>query len=194
MLKKSTLIASILLVSACSSTNMATTASTDYVNDVVVQKNQQQGYVEIVGKDIAPVDLMELNLGLRVSTLSVVANIQDAEDKTAESNVKAINSTVYFDIEYVQEKSAKETQDNPLYNVALVDGFDVILMANEATRSCDEKQCVVSQSFNFPVASDLLENSKQDGLKFSLFETSNTNKLVLETMIPARYIDALLAK
>lgn len=190
MLKKSALLASILLISACSSPN---TVSTDYVNDVVVQKNQQQGYVEIIGKQIVPVDLLELNLGLKVSTLSVVANIEDTADKTTESNVKAINSEVFFQIEYAQEKAQSESEEIRQYNVALVDGVDVILLANEVTRRCDETQCIVSQSFNFPVASDLLKKSTVDGLKFSLFETTNNNKLVLETMIPARYIRALLA-
>lgn len=233
MFKKTTLLGSILLVSACSSN----TASTDYVNDVVVQKNAQESYIETVGKDIVPVDLLELNLGLKMSVLSVTAktatdakqtkpeleqpvNVQTTQTNTVESETTAIEPTnsdatssveqntipnahqntdslqsdVFFEIQYKQDKDETNKETFNQYNVALVDGMNVELVANKASQHCGDKECVVSQSFSFPVDSTLLENSTIDGLKFSLLETTNNDKLVLETMIPGRYITALLAK
>ena len=229
MFKKTTLLGTILLVSACSSN----TASTDYVNDVVVQKNAQESYIETVGKDIVPVDLLELNLGLKMSVLSVTAktatdakqtkpefeqpvNVQTTQTSTVENETAAIESTnsdaissieqnttqntdslksdVFFEIQYKQDKDETNKETFNQYNVALVDGMNVGLVANKASQRCGDKECVVSQSFSFPVDSALLENSTIDGLKFSLLETTNNDKLVLETMIPGRYITALLAK
>lgn len=192
MFKKTTLLTSILFVSACSS-NMV---STDYENDVVVQKNQHEGYVETVGKDIVPVDLLELNLGLKMSVLSVTAKVESTSE---DQKTQPITSDVFFQIEYMQDKpksdgTEQQKKEFDRYSVAVVDGVNINLVATDASQSCDEKQCLVAQSFNFPVETAQLESAVIDGLKFSLYETTKNEKLVLETMIPARYINALLAK
>jgi len=222
MFKKTALVASILLVSACSSYD---DSKTDYVNDVVVQKTQQQDYVEIVGKDIIPVDLLELNLGLKVSLLSVTARVDSdtnnqavntsiesastsisaSPSTNAASNKTSLMSDVFFDIEYEYkkasqtsetkvEKEAKAAEENfEEYNTALVNEMKVALSSDGATQSCDENRCLVSQKLSFPVETSLLAASKIDGLKFSLLDTTENEKLILETMIPGRYITALLA-
>lgn len=191
MFKKSALLATVLLLSACSSY----TDKTDYMDNVVVKKTQHQDYVEVAGKEIIPVDLLELNLGLKVSLLSVTAKLPSSDSQTQDT----LQSDVAFAIEYTREKqpqdaSSSEKQSIEQYNVALVDGTKIDLQANNVSQRCDDKICTVSQSFTFPVSSNLLSSSKEDGLKFKLFETTNNDKLVLETMIPGRYLTALLAK
>ncbi|TEW55576.1 hypothetical protein E2R68_04090 [Psychromonas sp. RZ22] len=238
MFKKSTLLASILLVSACSNT-----ATTNYVDDVVASKTENQDYVEVVGKDIIPVDLLELNLSLKISVLSVTAKIDPAAERTQpdpviiipakdemalESDKKATKeskkqstadaekaaadaqiadqeapvnpnadkniSTVNFQIDYTVDKNKIADEEFTEYNVALVDGTDVDLSIDQASQSCDDIKCTVSQTFSFPVSTVLLEKSVRDGLYFSLLQTTKNEQLTLETMIPGRYITALLAE
>lgn len=199
MLKKSALLTSVVLLAACSSPY---TEQTDYVDNVIVQKTKHQDYVEIVGKEIIPVDLLELNLGLKVSLLSVTAKVADADQAAQSTEQKPLQSDVAFSIKYTRKKeqmqqtasNSKDKQDFDQYDVALVDGTRVELQSNKVSQSCADKTCTTSQSFTFPVDSSLLQASKVDGLKFKLYETTHRENLVLETMIPGRYISALLAK
>ncbi|MDA7746109.1 hypothetical protein N8878_02110 [Psychromonas sp.] len=188
MLKKSTLLASILLVSACSSN----TVTSNYVDDVVVNKIQKQDHVEVVGKQIIPVDLLELNLSLKMNILSVTANV-DSTTEQSSSGTESTKSTVFFQIQYAEDNKTQNEKVSQ-YSVALVDGTDVALASDKATEKCDKTQCVVSQSFSFPVETALLEKSVDNGLYFSLLKASKDANLTLETMIPGRYLTALLAK
>lgn len=187
MFKKSALLATVVLLSACSSY----TDKTNYVDNVIVKKTQHQDYVEVVGKEIIPVDLLELNLGLKVSLLSVTAKLPSSADSQ-----NPLQSDVAFAIEYTRDKQQSDTEKQEVeqYNLALVDGTKIDLQSNQVSQRCAESSCTISQSFTFPVNSALLSSSKEDGLKFKLFETTNNDKLVLETMIPGRYISALLPK
>jgi hypothetical protein len=179
MFNKLAIVASTILLSACSSY----IASSDYENDVIVDKQQQENYTQIIGKEIAPVDLIEPNLALKVSILSVTANVSDAQQQP-------VDSVVNFTIEYVQPKS--EDQQIKQYDIVLIDEQKITLKADDVARDCEEQTCTISQNIAFPVATDLLQNSLEHGVKFSLKQQGD-DKSELETMIPSRYLTALFA-
>ena len=180
MFNKLAIVTSTILLTACSSY----ITSTDYENDVIVDKQQQENYTQIIGKEIAPVDLIEPNLALKVSILSVTANVSDAQQQP-------VDSVVNFTIEYVQPKS--EDQQMKQYDIVLIDEQKITLKADDVARDCEEQTCTVSQNISFPVATDLLQNSLEHGVKFSLKQQGD-DKSELETMIPSRYLTALFAK
>lgn len=184
MFKKLSIISSFVLLAACSSNPV----SDNYVDDVVVEKNMLETHTQIVGKQIVPVDLLENNLALKISILDVTANVSnDAE--------QPIESTVNFDIQYSEPKTESddensEEQDFPKYDLITITEMPVTLESLSASRDCDDKMCTVTQSFSFPIDTELLENGQQDGVKFLLQQNDNS-ELQLETMIPSRYLTAL---
>ncbi|PKG38818.1 hypothetical protein [Psychromonas sp. Urea-02u-13] len=187
MFKKLSIISSFALLAACSSNPV----SDNYVDDVVIQKNSHDTYTQIVGKEIIPVDLLEHNLALKVSVLDVVANI--ANDST-----QSVESVVNFDIQYSEAKNETNTEKNEQqdfvkYDLVTVTEMPITLESTSASRDCDDKICTVTQSFSFPIATELLQNGQQDGVKF-LLEQNENGELQLETMIPGRYLTALFAQ
>lgn len=184
MLKTTALCATISLLCACSSSQNASIGY-DYEQDVVTQTTEQEGYTEIVGKAIIPVDLLELNLSLQVSSLAVIAKV--------DADAEMPNSDVLIQLEYTHVKKQEEEEVEREYDTAMVDGVAVALVDNEVSRQCGDTDCVVSQSFTFPVATTLLQNATQDGVAFSLLAASQDELLTLETMIPGRYLTALFA-
>lgn len=184
MFKKLSIISSVVFLAACSSSN---SVSDNYVDDVVVQKNAQETYTQIIGKEIIPVDLLEHNLALKVSVLDVVANISNDE-------TNPVDSVVNFDIQYSEENTGEsEQQEFAKYDSVTVAETEIAVKSESASRDCDEKLCTVSQSLSFPIATDLLQNGQQDGVKFLLQQHDNS-EVELETMIPGRYLTALFAK
>lgn len=187
MFKKLSIISSFVLLAACSSNPV----SDNYVDDVVIQKNTLETHMQIVGKQIIPVDLLENNLALKISVLDVVANI-------ANDSSQPVDSVVNFDIQYSEPKTetpdnASEEQDFPKYDLVTMTDSPLALDSSSASRDCDDKMCVVTQSFSFPIATELLQTGQQHGVKFLLQQTEN-DKVQLETMIPARYLTALFSQ
>jgi hypothetical protein len=180
MIKKLSIVSSFALLAACSSNPV----SDNYVDGVVIQKNVHDTYTQIVGKEIIPVDLLEHNLALKVSVLDVVANI-------ANGSAQPVESVVNFDIQYSEAKN--EQQDFVNYDLVTVTEMPITLESISASRDCDDKICTVRQSFSFPIATELLQNGQQDGVKFLLEQNENSD-LQLETMIPGRYLTALFAQ
>ena len=183
MFKKLSIISSVVLLAACSSNPV----SDNYVDNVVVQKNILDTHTEILGKDIIPVDLLENNLALKISVLDVIANISN-------DTTQPVASKVSFDIQYSElNQGNNEEQDFAKYELVTVAENKIALESISASRDCAEKSCIVTQSFSFPVATELLQNGQQDGMKF-LLQQNEKSELQLETMIPGRYLTALFAQ
>jgi hypothetical protein len=179
MFKKLSIISSFALLAACSSNfGSDTPISDNYVDDVVIQKNSLETYTQIVGKEIIPIDLLENNLALKVSVLEVIANVSN-------DSSQPVKSIVNFDIQYSELKN-----ENAEYNLVTIADNQVALETISGSRDCDNENCIVTQSFSFPIATHLLQNGQQDGMKF-LLQKNNNNALQLETMIPGRYLTAL---
>jgi len=184
MFKKLSIISSVVLLAACSSSN---TVSDNYVDDVVVQKNNQETYTQIVGKEIIPVDLLEHNLALKVSVLDVVANISN-------DTSNPVDSVVNFELQYSEANTGNsEQQEFAKYSTVTIADTSIAVSSESASRDCDDVLCTVTQSLSFPIATELLQNGQQDGVKF-LLQQSDNSELQLETMIPGRYLTALFAK
>lgn len=176
MFKALSMLGSVALLAGCSSSYV----STNYVDDVVIQKNSSDMNTQIVGKQIVPIDLLENNLALSVSALDVVANV---------GNDSSVASTVNFEIEY---NAPKTDAQQSLSHYDLVTINDTLIEVNtvSSSKSCAEDSCLMKQSLSFPIATDLLINGQQDGVLF-LLQSSNDDKPTLETMIPGRYLNAL---
>ena len=190
MFKKLSIISSFALLAACSSSPV----SDNYVDDVVIQKNIMETYTQIVGKEIIPVDLLEHNLALKVSVLDVVANV-------ANDSSQPVASTVNFDIQYSEAKTESndnntennDQQDFTKYDLVTITEMQIALESISASRDCGDDMCTVMESFSFPIATELLQNGQQDGVKFLLQQSGNSESQ-LETMIPARYLTALFTQ
>jgi hypothetical protein len=184
MFKKLFVISSFSLLAACSSNPV----STNYVDNVVIHKNNLETYTQLVGKEIVPVDLLEHNLALKISVLDVVANI-------AHDSEKPVESLVRFEIQYSEANNDNNTesdvqQDFVRYDLVTVTETPSALNSISASRNCHEEMCIVTQNFSFPIATALLQNGQQNGVKFLLQQSENSN-LQLATMIPGRYLTAL---
>jgi hypothetical protein len=182
MFKKLSIIGSFALLAACSSNfGPDKPISDNYVDDVVIQKNSFETYIQIVGKEIIPIDLIENNLNLKVSILDVVVNVSNDSSQPVES-------VVNFDIQYSELKS-----ENAEYSLVTISDNQIALDTISDWRDCDNENCIVTQSFSFSIATELLQNSEQHGVKFLLQQNDNS-ALQLETMIPGRYLTALFAQ
>lgn len=183
MFKKLSIVSSFVLLAACSSNPV----SDNYVDNVVVQKNILETHTEIVGKQIIPVDLLENNLALKISILDVTANMSNDTEQP-------IDSIVNFDIQYSEPKTENsEHEEFAKYDLVTITELQIPLQSESAEKDCDDKMCTITQSFSFPIDTELLENGQQDGVKFLLQQNDNS-ALQLETMIPARYLTALFTK
>ena len=187
MLNKLMISTSAILLTACS----ASYVSTDYENDVIVDKQQLQDYTQITGKEIAPVDLIEPNLALKMSVLSVTANVSNAQQQP-------VDSVVNFAIEYIDPNStgqqSKQQADDQAkqFDIVMLDGQTMPLKVDAVSRDCEEKMCTITQNISFPVTTELLQNSLEHGVKF-LLKQQGDDKAELETMIPSRYLTAMFA-
>lgn len=179
MFYKTAMISSLLFLTACSSY----TEMSDYENDVIINKQEEQGYTKVTGKDIAPVDLIEPNLALKVSVLSVTANVKNGSSSG--------DSEVNFEIEYPQKKASE--QQTKQFDTVIVDEKTINLNTGEVSQDCNNQTCVISQNISFSVPTKLLQDSTEHGVKFLLKQKGNDNR-ELETMIPGRYLTALFAK
>ena len=182
MFNKLMIATSAVILTACS----ASYVSTDYENDVIVDKQQLQDYTQIVGKEIAPVDLIEPNLALKMSVLSVTANVSNAQQQP-------VDSVVNFTIEYVDHRTGQQSnQQAKQFDIVMLGDQKISLKVDDVSRDCSEQTCTITQNITFPVTTELLQNSLQHGVKFSLKQQGD-DKAELETMIPSRYLTALFA-